>query len=184
MLFVQIFHTTFQANSPAGSALCVGGFVAYQTIVVHLLVRAEGHYSDKTRPPLIVLIYWKWDVSQNFCQDVSALLVVLPVGWKWVLGFHTYLPPSILPSHISFLPSLQWDPAALWGCWGLAGGSRNSFREREELWAGLLSNIVPVRHGFQSLGTAMISVFWMKIKWAKTLQAALPRLAHLIFHKM
>ena len=52
MVFVQIFYTTFQANSPASSALFIEGFVADQTIVVYLHIRAKGEYSDGALSPL------------------------------------------------------------------------------------------------------------------------------------
>lgn len=52
MVFVQIFHITFQASSPASSALFIEGFVTNQAIVEYLHIRAKGEYSDEALSPL------------------------------------------------------------------------------------------------------------------------------------
>lgn len=57
MVFVQTFHITFQANSPARSALFIEAFVANQTGVVYLRIRAKGEYSDEALSPLKMPIH-------------------------------------------------------------------------------------------------------------------------------
>lgn len=59
MVFVQIFHITFQANSPASSALFIEGFVAIQTTVVYRHIRAKREYSDEALSPLKMPIHRK-----------------------------------------------------------------------------------------------------------------------------
>lgn len=57
MVFVQTFHITFQANSPARSALFIEAFVANQAGVVYLRIRAKGEYSDEALSPLKMPIH-------------------------------------------------------------------------------------------------------------------------------
>lgn len=59
MVVVHIFHTTFQASSPASSALSIEGFVANQTTVMYLHVGAKGQYSDAAILPSEMLIHRK-----------------------------------------------------------------------------------------------------------------------------